>query len=144
MKIRSAVVLTMNNDVALIKRIREQRRYYLFPGGGVEFGETPEEAAIREVLEELGVRVALNSLAAIARYGENLQLYYTGTVISGIFGTGTGKELSSTPESEAGSYEPVWIPVSELGAYDIRPKVLAQSLREGLFEGGRLPLWIDE
>jgi 8-oxo-dGTP pyrophosphatase MutT (NUDIX family) len=134
----------MNNDVALIKRSREQRRYYLFPGGGVESGETPEEAAIREVLEELGVRVALTRLAAIARYGENLQLYYTGTVISGIFGTGTGEELSSTPESEAGSYEPVWIPISELGSYDIRPKVLAQSLREGLLGGGRLPLWIDE
>lgn len=31
-----------------------QRRGYEFPGGKVEEGETPEEAAIREVMEETG------------------------------------------------------------------------------------------
>ena len=36
--------------------------YYLFPGGGMEFGETPEEAAKREMVEEIGTEIEIVSL----------------------------------------------------------------------------------
>ncbi|MRB25020.1 NUDIX domain-containing protein, partial [Bacillus thuringiensis] len=54
---RGAAIIVLEGKIALIKRIREEERYYVFPGGGIEEGETPEEATKREVYEELGVHI---------------------------------------------------------------------------------------
>lgn len=38
--------------------------YYSIPGGGIDRGETPEHAAIRELYEEMGIGIALEGLVA--------------------------------------------------------------------------------
>lgn len=45
--------------------------YYKFPGGGVESGETHQEALIREVHEEVGMNVIPSS---IREFGEVVEL----------------------------------------------------------------------
>ena len=44
------------------------KRYWSFPGGGVEETETPEDCAVRETLEESGYQVALTSDAFTNNY----------------------------------------------------------------------------
>lgn len=44
---------------------REDSNKWGFPGGAIELGETPEEAAIRELKEETGLDVAIDSLIGI-------------------------------------------------------------------------------
>ncbi len=46
---RGAAIIVQEGKIALIKRIREDETYYVFPGGGIEEGETPEEATRREI-----------------------------------------------------------------------------------------------
>ena len=41
------------------------RGEWTLPGGGIEFGEHPEEAVIREVREETGLEVRLKGLAEV-------------------------------------------------------------------------------
>ena len=59
---RAGAIVMQNNQVALIKRQREDESpFYLFPGGTVEPGETPGEAAKREILEELGLHIKVGA-----------------------------------------------------------------------------------
>ena len=64
MRNRGSVVLVENQKIGLIKRVRGKLVYYVFPGGGIEDGETPQEAAKREAQEELGVTVNINECIA--------------------------------------------------------------------------------
>lgn len=57
MRNRGSVVIVENDKVGLIQRIRDGSVYFVFPGGGIENEETPEEGAKREAFKELGVEV---------------------------------------------------------------------------------------
>lgn len=54
----STAIITHQGRVLMVRR-REQegRLLWAFPGGGIEAGESPEEAAVREVAEEVGLDV---------------------------------------------------------------------------------------
>jgi 8-oxo-dGTP diphosphatase len=54
-----SVALVRDDKVLLVKRgLEPSRGLYAFPGGRVEAGETSEEAARRELLEETGMTAA--------------------------------------------------------------------------------------
>jgi 8-oxo-dGTP pyrophosphatase MutT (NUDIX family) len=59
MRTRAVAILIENDSVALIERYRAGRHYFIFPGGGVDDGESVEQAVIREMEEETGLRVAV-------------------------------------------------------------------------------------
>src|SRR5512146_507465 len=90
MRIRAGIVLIQDGKVALIERHRAGLDYYVFPGGGVDEGETPEQAAIRETMEELGIDVAIKQKVAEINLGpKSRQVYFLVEHVSGEFGTGT-------------------------------------------------------
>jgi 8-oxo-dGTP diphosphatase len=80
---RARVVVVENGRVALIKRVREGQTYFLFPGGGVERGETPEQAAVREAREELGVEVELSELLLEEVFQGVRFLYFSARITGG-------------------------------------------------------------
>jgi 8-oxo-dGTP diphosphatase len=56
----SGIILKKDKKILLVKEILEDKKeHWIFPGGGVDFGETVENAAIREVKEEIGVDVKI-------------------------------------------------------------------------------------
>jgi len=125
-KPRAAVILLQDDKVALLERNRRGTRYFVFPGGGVDKGETPEQAAVREADEELGMQVAIVRLVAEVSYHGVPQYFFLAEATGGDFGAGQGKEMSSAAESDQGSYRPCWIPVTELTSLPVLPSIVAR------------------
>lgn len=138
MKIRGAVVLVDEDRVCLIERVRAGRTYYLFPGGGAEAGESPEQAAVREAYEELGLHVELERLVGDFSHRGERHLFYTARVTGGEFGTGMGEEMACTADSVSGSYTPVWLPLASALQRDVRPRELCEALRSGALQGAAI------
>ncbi len=142
MRIRAGIVLIQNKKVALIERHRAGLDYFVFPGGGVDEGETPEQAAIREAMEELGVEVVIQQKVAEVKVAlKSRHIYFLVEQTGGEFGTGIGEEYtdSDSYSPDEGIYIPIWMPVEELAHYqNIYPtdivKLVVRSVREGWSE----------
>ena len=132
---RAAVVVIDGDSIVLIERVRDGRRYYLFPGGTVEPGETAERAAIRESFEELGLEVEIIRPVARATFGHTEQIYFLARTTGGTFGMGHGDEMSGEGLPQAGSYRAVRWSIEELSAVDVRPAELAAMIERARSAG---------
>ena len=120
MRARSAVVIIEKGRVALIQRIWNDSIYYVFPGGGIEEGENPKEAAQREALEELGVYVTIYDCISRVVFDGHPQYFFLAEIIAGTIGTGRGEEYTDTTRGR-GLYTPVWVDIRALSSMDVRP-----------------------
>jgi len=122
---RSRAIIIRNHHIALIKRQRNDRTYYVIPGGGREPGETPEQTAVRESFEELGLCVSIDRLLAKIVFHGREQFYFFAKVTGGHFGTGKGPEMVGKYPPERGTYTPVWIPLKQVENIDLFPPTIA-------------------
>jgi 8-oxo-dGTP diphosphatase len=62
-KIVSQAVIKRENEILMVRQFVERGDIvWNFPGGGIEDGESPEEACIREVKEETGYEIRIIEL----------------------------------------------------------------------------------
>ncbi|WP_043932398.1 NUDIX hydrolase [Bacillus sp. EB01] len=126
MRNRGSAILVKDNQVVLIKRVRGELTYFVFPGGGIEEGETPEEATKREALEELGVNIEVKECFAEVVYN-GTQYFFLCDIIDGTIGNGQGEEYSNA-SMELGTYQPIWVDINKLRIIEVRPKEVADKL----------------
>lgn len=132
---RARALIVRDGAVALIERRRDGRRYLVFPGGGVEENETPSEAAAREVMEELGLRIEVGPLIAEVMLGGDVQRYFLATIVGGEFGTGRGPEMTGKGGHGAGTYSPIWVPVDDLLRQPVQPGFVAELVANAVETG---------
>jgi 8-oxo-dGTP diphosphatase len=135
-KTRVRAVIIDQNRILLIKRIKKVSTYWVLPGGGLEQGETNEEAIIRECKEELGVDVFVEKYFDIVKtqYLEKDQenLFYFCKIIGGKVGTGNGPEFQEGDYYE-GEHIPEWLSMEEFKEKDIKPEEIKDKILN-LFE----------
>ena len=131
-------MLIENDKVALIERYRDGKHYFVFPGGGADEGETPEQAAIREMEEETGLRVTVKHKLAEIYFGLSTQHYFLVECLGGEFGSGTGEEYTDAdPNHPAqGIYIPIWMPIAELPEHeDVYPAEVVDLVLQSVDSG---------
>lgn len=124
----SAVIVDDEGRVLLVKRGHEpQKGLWSVPGGRVEPGETPAEAAAREVREETGLEVTVGAQlwTATVPFGDHLTYEvhdFAATRIGGVLNAGDDADDAR------------WFSPTELGAAP-----LAEGLLSRLRAGGVIP-----
>lgn len=83
MRERSGAVIVRNGFLLVVKRSRSHKRFFVLPGGGVEEGETIEEACLREVLEETGLTVRIDKKLIIVEAEKQREHYFLVTILGG-------------------------------------------------------------
>jgi 8-oxo-dGTP diphosphatase len=82
----AAVIMDEHKNILLVKSTYNRFHPWGLPGGGLEYGEHPEEAVIREVWEETGLRVCVEKLLLINTLRpDRVGMYYLCRVTGGTF-----------------------------------------------------------
>jgi 8-oxo-dGTP diphosphatase len=82
-ELAGCVITNENNEVLLIHRNTPQLNQWEMPGGKLESNETPEQAAQRETLEELGIKVGIMALLGQTNFAQFKYTWFRAEIING-------------------------------------------------------------
>lgn len=109
MRARAAAVVINGDEVLVINRAKGGEEYCVLPGGGVEGDESLEQACLRELREETGLKgEILRRLSPVSEAGV---VYFEVSVRSRLLHLG-GPELQRN--EPLNRYVPTWIAVESL------------------------------
>jgi 8-oxo-dGTP diphosphatase len=115
---RAAAIVVHGDRILLMRRIKKGKEYFTFPGGGVENGETPEEATIREILEETTVHIKIEKLLYRLIFEEEREeFFYLSSYNSGepkLDPNSIEQKINKTHDSKENFFEPLWKDISEI------------------------------
>ncbi len=131
--IRAVGILVHEGNVLLMRREHDGREYYTFPGGGVEDGESIEEAVVRELFEETQIRVVIKRLLYHHDLiGDSDQYFFECEYRSGTPTLG-GEEREETLRGDI--HEPLWVLLARLSSLILYPLDVCDWLVEDIKHG---------
>jgi ADP-ribose pyrophosphatase YjhB (NUDIX family) len=123
-RIRIAALIVKDDRILLAEHEKNGKRYYLLPGGGMEYGESIEEAIKRELIEEAGLPIAVGDLLwTVDSVPPDLHRHVLNLIVEA---RALSEELTPTPDRVLRDI--VWVPLAELERTTLFPDTRAEIL----------------
>ncbi len=136
---RKAVRAVVVKDDALLVMHRNKfgEEYYTLIGGGIDVGETPEQALMREVHEETSLSLSNSRLVYVEKAGDPYgdQFIYLCNYASGAVALPAESTEARIHALGANLYEPVWLPIKKLADVSFVSEALKGALIKALAQG---------
>ena len=126
----SVIIVNEKKEILLVQHRKSNRLYWVLPGGRIEYGESFQDCAVRELKEEtnldieFGKVVFLSEAIAPDRSRHIINIYATGKVLGGEMKVGDEPMLADV----------AYKPISELEKITLYPPV-ADKILEAYNEG---------
>lgn len=135
-RIRVRGIILIDGKLVSMYREFDDRKFYTFPGGGLEGNESEEECVTREVLEEFGLNIKPINKVYTYENQRSIEHFYTCEYISGSFGTGEGEEFQNN--TNKGFYKPTLLEIKDIEHLPLMPQEVAQAFLKDYIENGNL------
>ena len=134
-------IIINENRVLMVKN--DNYPYYYCVGGRVKFGETTEEAALREVREETGIEFEIDRLAFIyenffeADFLDNKPFHEVSLFFLMKANADIENIYCNSVGADGGKESLHWLPIEELSSYHMFPEFFKTELKALKNEVGR-------
>ncbi|MET3643456.1 NUDIX domain-containing protein [Streptococcus gallinaceus] len=124
----TVIILDESERYAIaIGRMKNGRSYLVWPGGRIEEGETPEQAAVREIQEELAISLEMSSLEQLEATAEGITFLAATKLQHQPLEIG-GEERERMTEYNA--YQPYWQKLAHLDQVSIFPLISLERIKK--------------
>lgn len=130
-------IVIKDGHLLVMHRNKFGLEYYTLLGGGIDPGETQEQALVRELREESGVEIANPRLVIEEDAGEKfgIQYVYTCDYVSGEPHLALDSEEAEDTRLGQNIYTPMWIDLRILPTLPFRSEPLKRMLLQSFQQG---------
>lgn len=137
--VRAVGIVMRDDKILLIHRVRDGKEFHVFPGGGLDSGETIQQAIVRELAEETNQTVAVDHILYHLDFIDDSDQYF------GLCHWLGGAEVRLNGEEAErqnvdNQYHPLWVPIADIANLTLYPTIVKEWLLDDLKtirEGGK-------
>jgi 8-oxo-dGTP diphosphatase len=118
MKVRSAVIIIKNDALLTLQYTYSQTKVFMLPGGNVDYCETLENCAIRELSEEIAAEIIVEKLAFIAEVHQE-----TDIKLHCVFEATLLNDSLTINKDQTSAEKIVWLPLAEVSTVALYPNI---------------------